>query len=314
MKRRDALKSFGSVLAMVASARLAGAAGAADRPWKIAIGLNGFASASHKYRKSFPIEEVLAFARREGFDGVELTSDWPTPGYPAAGETDKVAALKRMYDTFGLQIFSIQNSATGAFSADPRARADWITGFRDRVRFARAIGCECLGLWPGGGLGDQTLDEAIVRLGRSLGEAAKIAADAGLLAAFEIEPPFYFNTEDHIHRIREAAQTNDLKVIYDPSHFDLMNGSTGKPHELLRRVGVPHIGYLHFTDCDGTLRDGGTSKHLPCGDGHVDIDASLRTLREGGFRGWCMIDAWEIPDPYDASRKGKAALERGMPR
>jgi sugar phosphate isomerase/epimerase len=93
-----------------------------------------------------------------------------------------------------------------------------------------------------------------------------------------------------------------------------MNGSTGKPHELLQRIGVKNIGCLHFTDCDGTLRDGGTSKHVACGEGHVDIDAALNVLRNGGFRGWAMIDAWQIPDPYDASRKWKAALERGMPK
>jgi sugar phosphate isomerase/epimerase len=81
---------------------------------------------------------------------------------------------------------------------------------------------------------------------------------------------------------------------------------------MLRRVGVERIGYPRFTDTDGTLRDGGTSKHLPCGEGHVDIEVSLKLLREGGFRGWAMIDAWEIPDPYGVSRKGKLALERGM--
>jgi sugar phosphate isomerase/epimerase len=100
----------------------------------------------------------------------------------------------------------------------------------------------------------------------------------------------------------------NLKVIYDPSHFDLMNGSTGRPHELLARVGVSNIGYLHLTDTDGTLRDGGTSKHLACGDGQANIPTSLRILREGQFRGWIMIDAWEIPDPYDACRKGYGAI------
>ena len=64
------------------------------------------------------------------------------------------------------------------------------------------------------------------------------------------------------------------------------------------------------TDCDGTLRDGGTSKHLPCGDGHIDITGALATLREGGFAGWPMTDAWETPDPYEANRKGKQALDR----
>lgn len=314
MRRRDALKCFGATLGMSAMGRMASGGEAKGRAWKIAIGLNGFASASAKYGKEFPIREVLGFASREGFDGVELTQNWPTRGYPASGEADRIGELKGLYDEFGLQIFSIQTSAGGAFVADKARRSEWLEKFRDHVQFAKAIGCDCMGMWPGGPLRGQTFDEAIVHLGKSFGEAAKAAADAGLIAAFEIEPPFIFNKEDHIHRILEEAGTSDLKVIYDPSHFDLMNGSTGRPHELLGRVGVKNVGYLHFTDCDGTLRDGGTSKHLPCGEGHVDIDASLKVLREGGFRGWGMIDAWQIPDPYDASRKGKAALERGMPK
>jgi hypothetical protein len=35
---------------------------------------------------------------------------------------------------------------------------------------------------------------------------------------------------------------------------------------------------------------------------------------EGGFRGWIMIDAWEVPDPYDACLKGKQAIEKFLAR
>ena len=314
MQRRSFLRCVGASFGATVLGRTGFAEETKQRAWKIAIGLNGFASASAKYKKEFPLREVLGFAKREGFDGVELTQNWPTRGYPTSEEVDRIGELKRLYDEFGLQVFSLQTSAGGAFVADANRRKDWLDKFRDHVKFAKAVGCDCIGMWPGGPLRGQTLDEAIGHLGKSFGEAAKAAADAGLIAAFEIEPPFIFNKEDHIHRILQHAGTTDLKVIYDPSHFDLMNGSTGKPHELLQRIDVENIGYLHFTDCDGTLRDGGTSKHLPCGEGHVDIDASLRVLREGGFRGWAMIDSWQIPDPYDASRKGKAALERGMPK
>ena len=128
-------------------------------------------------------------------------------------------------------------------------------------------------------------------------------------AAFEIEPPFVFNSEQHIIRILEAIDSPYVKTIFDPSHFDLMSGSRGKPHEMLQRIGVKNIGYVHLTDCDGTIFDG-TSRHLPCGDGHVDIPAALAMLKEGGFQGWIMIDQWKIPDPYDASVKGKQAIER----
>jgi sugar phosphate isomerase/epimerase len=311
VRRRTAIKLFGAAVCLPWLNASAGVA-AAYRPWKIAFGLNGFQSGTHKYKKNYPIWEVLDFASHNGFDGIELVSDWPAGGYPSAGEADRIRALRRLYDSFGLRIFSIQLGAAGAFAPEAGQRQQWLKEFRDRAQFAKQAGCDCVGLWPGGGLRGQTIDQAIDRLCESFRDAGKIAGDLGLLAAFEIEPPFVFNTEAHYKRILDQTNHPALKGIYDPSHFDLMNGSTGRPHELLRRVGVQHIGYVHFTDSDGTLRDGGTSKHLACGDGHVDIAASLRTLREGGFSGWIMIDSWEIPDPYDACLKGKQAIERAM--
>jgi len=311
MDRRTALKLLGSTLAL--SSVEAQAAAAKKAPsWKIGLGLNGFASSSKKYGKTFPIWEVLDFSSRTGFDGIELTGDWPMGGYPKSDEKDRIAALKRLYDAFGLRVFSIQTSAGGAFDSGEAVRHQWLDGMRDQCRFAKALGCDCIGMWPGGPLRGQTIGEAIDRLGASLHEVGKIAGDLGLVAAFEIEPPFVFNTEQHLRRILEKANHPSLKTIFDSSHFDLMNGSTGRPHEMLKRIGVENIGYVHFTDTDGTLRDGGTSKHLACGDGHIDIKAALATLAEGGFRGWIDLDTWQVPDPYDAAGKGYRAIRRAM--
>jgi sugar phosphate isomerase/epimerase len=315
MRRRDALKLLGTAFCAAASApsRAHAAKPAAEGPrWKTAVGLNGFASASAKYGKTFPIWEVLHFTAEQGFDGVELVGHWPMGGYPRADEKTRIAALRRLYDAFGLQVFSIQTGAGGAFDPDPEARNRWLEEFRDQARFAKAAGAECIGMWPGGPLRGQSIDQAIDRLAGSFREAGKIAQEVGLLAAFEIEPPFVFNTEEHLRRILVQTGHAAVKVIYDPSHFDLMNGSTGRPHEMLERIGVENIGYVQLTDTDGTLRDGGTSKHLPCGDGHAHVDISLATLRDGGFQGWIMIDAWEIPDPYDACVKGKRAIEKAL--
>jgi len=278
--------------------------------WKTAVGLNGFQSGSRKYRKNYPIWEILDFASRQGFEGVELVSDWPAGGYPAASEKGRIQALRRLYDLYGLRIFSIQLSAAGAFHPDDSMRHRWLEEFQDRVKTARQLGCECVGLWPGGGLEGQTVDQGIERLAKSFHEAGKIAADNGLIACFEIEPVFVFNQADHYRRILEGANHPALKGIYDPSHFDLMNGSTGKPEELLERIGVKNIGYVQFCDTDGTLRDGGTSKHLACGEGHTDCAKGLKLLKDGGFRGWIMVDEWEVPDPYDACIKCKRVIDQ----
>ncbi len=307
LSRRQLLQSLAALAA--GTAGTSAASGTPNLRWRTAVGLNGFESGTAKYRKTYPIWEVLQFAAEHGFDGIELVQNWPMGPYPAADEAGRIAALRRMYAGFGLQIFSIQLGADGAFDPDAATRQRWLDQFRDRARLARRLGCACVGLWPYGGLRGQSVDQALDVLARSFHEAGQIAADLGLIAAFEIEPPFVFNTAEHLLRIHRQADHPALKVIYDPSHFDLMNGSTGRPHELLQRVGVAHIGYLHLTDTDGTLRDGGTSKHLPCGEGHANLPESLRLLRAGGFRGWVMIDAWEIPDPYDACAKGKAMLD-----
>ena len=312
INRRSALKVLASSVAasFAASALPFAALGqASEQKWKTAIGLNGFQSGSRKYHKNYPIWEVLDFASRQGFNGVELVGDWPSGGYPSAKETERVRALRRLYDSFGLRIFSIQLGADGAFDPGEAVRKAWLEQFRDRAQLAKALGCDCVGMWPGGGLRGQTIDQAITTLAQTFHEAGKIAGDLGLLACFEIEPVFVFNKEDHYLRILHGTDHPALKGIYDPSHFDQMNGATGKPEEMLLRVGVKNIGYVQFCDTDSTLRDGGTSKHLGCGDGRVDCAKSLRILKDGGFHGWLMVDEWEVPDPYDACIKCKSAFD-----
>ncbi len=310
MNRRDFLTASAAVGGLLALEASTQAATTLRRPgWKTAVGLNGFQSGTRKYKKDFPIWEVTDFAQRQNFDGVELVADWPQGAYPASTQAERIRALRSFYDAYGLKIFSIQIGADGAFDPDEEKRAAWAKMVEDRIRFAKQAGCVCVGMWPGGGLRGQTIEQAIERLAASFRRVAGFADLHGLLTAFEIEPPFVFNTEQHLTRILEAANHPNLKTIYDPSHFDLMNGSKGVPHEMLLRIGVKNIGYVHLTDTDGTLRDGGTSKHLACGEGHANIPESLKTLREGGFKGWVMIDSWEVPDPYDACAKGMTAIK-----
>jgi len=214
----------------------------------------------------------------------------------------------------GLRVYSMQTGGGDAHAADADRRKAWLARFRDDLRLCKALGGDFLGVWPGGGLeGNRNVDQAIDRLAESYREAAKICADEGTFFSFEIEPPFIFNTQDHLQRILAAVDHPACKTNYDPSHFDLMSGSKGKPEEMLRAVGVQHIGHIHLTDTDGTIF-GVTSKHLPCGEGHCDIAASLDVLWEGGYSGWVMIDGWMIEDVYRAATKGKEAIDAALKR
>jgi sugar phosphate isomerase/epimerase len=280
------------------------------RGWRIGAGLNGFMSSSSQYKRTYPIWEILDFCRIEGFDGVELVPGWPQGDYPSPDDTKRIEALKGLYERYGLRPYAIQPACVGRpFAESAQERKRWLDAFAGQVRLAKRLGCDLIGQWPGGPLGRQTIDQAIDHCIASYREAARMCADAGIWMSFEIEPPFVFHTPEHLRRILEGVDHPACRTNYDPSHFDLMSGSKGKPEEMLKALGVRYIGHVHLTDTDGTLF-GGTSRHLACGEGHCDIHASLTTLWNGGYRGWIMIDEWLIDDVYTACRKGKQAIER----
>lgn len=280
------------------------------KSWRAGLGLNGFMSSEAEFHKTYPLWEVLDFAVNQGFEGIELVEGWPQGGYPRAAERQRVASLRGLYDRYGLKLYTMQTGGPGAHSADAATRAAWLADLDDKIALAKQLGCDFIGHWPGGGLeGNENVDTAITTLASSYLEAAKRCADAGLFLSFEIEPPFIFNTLEHLTAILERADHPSLKTNYDPSHFDLMSGSTGKPEEMLRTLGVAHIGHVHLTDTDGT-QFGGTSRHLAAGEGHCNLGRSMEQLRTGGYTGWVMIDAWKIEDAYNAATKGKALIDQ----
>ncbi len=174
-----------------------------QRRWRLAFGLNGFESSEQSFHNDFPIWEVLEFAQREGFEGIEMVPNWPRKGmYLDPTDDRRIASLRGLFAKYSLKIFSIQTFGQEAFQRDRSTR---------------------------------------------------------------------------------------------------------------ERIGVDRIGYIQFTDTDGTLFHG-TSKHLPCGDGHIDVQKSLETLWRGGFEGWFMFDAWDTQNPYDACHKGRLAVEAAQRR
>jgi len=177
-------------------------AATAPGPWKSGLGLNGFTSAAGAYQREYPIWEVLDFAAETGFDGIDLVEGWPVGGYPAHEDVRRVNALKRMYDQYGLQIYTIQTGGSAAYAADVARREAWVNGFRDRVKLCAALGCDFIGHWPGGGFeGNPDVDHAIQNLVASYRAAPEICTAAGLYLSFEIESHFLFNAEEHLAHI-----------------------------------------------------------------------------------------------------------------
>ncbi|MCP5111541.1 MAG: sugar phosphate isomerase/epimerase, partial [bacterium] len=276
---------------MAAAGLLRGAA----KPWKLAIGLNGFGSSEQYHNKKYDYDEILAFARDEGFEGIEAWRNW-RGGYPDPEDTAAVRAMREKVESYGLQIFSIQAGGprrVNPVSDDDAARRKYTDALKRFVDLSVKLGCEAMGLWPPGRRAGQGIEEDLMieRFAVAVKPAAEYAVDKGIFIAIEGEPPLLINQPSHYHKLFAAVGMKEFKVIFDPSHFDVLRGGKGKPEILLKELGVDRVGYIQFCDGDGTLRptpqgQAGTSRHLACGAGVYDIPGMLEILYEGGFRGW----------------------------
>ncbi len=284
-------------------------------PWKPAIGLNGFGSSETHHGKKYNYDEILAFARDEGFEGIELWRGW-RGGYPDPQDDAAIAAQRRKIESYGLQVFSIQAGVSGVnpIASDEAERAEYAAKLKKYVDLAGKFGCDAMGLWAGGrpddGAGE---DEIIERLAGVVKPVAQYAVDRGMFLAIEGEPPLIVNSAERYRKLFAAVSMDEFKVIFDPSHFDILGGAQGRPEDLLFDLGIDRVGYVQFCDGDSTLRpfpDGraGTSRHLPCGQGVYDIPKLCKILYDGGFEGWFQMDSWGTEDAYLTSKTCKDAV------
>ncbi len=292
--------------------------GQSDRPtapWRLAIGLNGFGSSETHHGKRYVYDEILEFARDEGFEGIELWRSW-REGYPDPEDLEGIRATRERVESFGLQVFSIQAGVRGVnpVSDDPAERDEYRARLERQVDLAVKLGCDAMGLWAAGRVPDTlSEDELIERFADMVRPVVRRSAESGVVLAIEGEPPLLINSPERYRKLFAAVGMDEFKVIFDPTHFDLLNGATGRPEELLLDLGVDRVGYVQFSDGDSTLRPfpngrGGTSRHLPCGEGVYDIPKLCSILYEGGFSGWFQMDSWGTEDAYWASKSCKESV------
>ena len=283
--------------------------------WQFAVGLNGFGSSETHHGKRYDYDEILQFARDEGFDGIELWGNW-RGGYPDPDDDAAIVASRERIESYGLRVFSIQANVRGVnpVSDEASERTEYTGRLESQVDLAAKFGCDAMGLWSAArvpaGLSE---DGLIERFADVLRPVVGYAVERGILLAIEGEPPLLINSVERYHKLFAAVGMDEFKAIFDPSHFDVLNGARGRPEDLLLELGVDRIGYVQFCDGDSTLRPfpnggTGTSRHLPCGEGVYDIPKLCSILHRGGFQGWFQMDSWGTEDAYWASKSCKDAV------
>jgi len=196
----------------------------------------------------------------------------------AAGET--VAGAQRLLDGLGLAP-SIYCVATDLISPDPAVRRTALDSIRRGIDACGTLGIRQL--FSYGGQHSNAGDEALRRYADGLGQAADLAAAAGLALSIENAGKMC-HTDDELLACLRLANRPNLRLTFDGGNFVLAGCDSHRAAERL----APYVVHVHvkaFVSApDNTPRP---FRYCPIGEGIVDYRRIRDTMRQAGFDG-CM--------------------------
>ena len=246
--------------------------------------------------------EVILFAVKQGFDGIELLCEI-YDAWPASLTREDRAFIKEICGGNRLPL-SLHSPSVGnnISSHNSGQRRESIHQLKETIALAGELGGEVVTVHPGRVaffrlLSDQSdspyslkvmKGEAYRFLLDGLRECALFAKERGVVLCVENMGHL---ANDAIHTVEELRKLIDevthpsLKVTLDLSHANIEGGISNSIETL-----HPHIRHIHVSDNFGR-----ESSHLELGKGSIDLGPAVDFLRD--FGGMIVL---EVIDPGDA--------------
>jgi D-psicose/D-tagatose/L-ribulose 3-epimerase len=231
---------------------------------------------------------VLEKLKAMGYDGVELPIFAP--------DVDKFARWGKRLDDLGLErtAVTIRGAADNPISSDAKIRAAGVAATRQILECCQAVGAQTLcgpyhsaiGEFSGAG---PTADEWKWGVD-SMRQTAEHAKASGVMLGVEylnrFECYFLNCAADTVRFVKEVNHPN-CRMMYDTFHANIEEKS---PAEAIRTA-APYTVHVHISEND---------RSTP-GQGGVNWDANFRALKETGYDGWMVVEAFGLSLPEIAA-------------
>ena len=226
---------------------------------------------------------VLESLKNMGYDGVEL---------PLFNYDLDYAAWSRWLDDLGLErtAVTVRTEEDNPISPDAAVRAKGVEANQRALDCCAAVGAthlvgpyhSALGLFSGQGPTDDEWKWGV----DSMRLVAQHAQPAGVMLGVEylnrFETYLLNCAADTIRFIQEVDQPH-CRMMYDTFHANIEEKSIAGAI----RQSAPHTVHVHISEND---------RSTP-GAGHVDWATTFDTLKEVGYDGWLMIEAFGLALP-----------------
>jgi sugar phosphate isomerase/epimerase len=282
---------------------------------KLSIGTWAFAFGPFE-AKPWSFTQILQYAQRAGYDGVEVNGFLPHPVPELYRTTQQRNQLRDEISSYGLGV----SAYAPDFRSVPPAVAkkqDYLDLFKSYAEFANDLGTNLLRVDsvspPDAFRQANNSDIPYWNLVECWRSAAEVAADAGLRVVWEFEPGFWLNKPSEVLQTVKDINHPAFQVLFDTSHA-YMSGVVGARQEgdqELVEQGIEgyarllegYIGHFHLIDSDGTLHDEETSTHAHFEEGLIDFKDFLRSSKHAlkPLEWWCVdycfnaeVESWGL--------------------
>jgi D-psicose/D-tagatose/L-ribulose 3-epimerase len=242
----------------------------------VRYGLNLFLWTTDVREEHLPL---LERAREYGYDGVEIPI--------ASGMTGRPKDLRDALDAAGLACTTMTNVGADSHTAspDPAVRKRALDELRFAIDASHTMGSETLvgpyqaayAYFTGAGPTEEELDWSA----EVLRAASDEAAAAGVRLAVEFlnrHEGYLLNTMEQSADLARRVDHPAFGVLYDTHH------AHAEEDDVAAAIGggIDHIYEVHFSESNRGL----------LGAGLVDWDATCAALRQSGYDGWIVAEAF----------------------
>lgn len=258
-------------------------------------------AAQYTYLWKLSLEDSIRRLAEMGFRWLELMTA-PPHFWPGEMGREKVASVRKLLDSLGLKLISINPTFVDLNMASPNKglRKECVRQMKEQLELASDLGAETLVVVPGRchPLVRAPFERIWAEWGReSLAECLKRAEQLGVTLALENVPMFYMDRADILTRTVREFGSERLKVALDVANALMVEAV---PEALSKVKG--ELALIHLSDTDRT-----PWSHLPVGKGCLDFGEIARELTAIRFDG---ISILEVIYPVDSDAAMATSAER----
>jgi len=253
----------------------------------------------------WPLEQALDLLAEIGFERVELCRP-DLAGFVTPSLRRQLAdhiAEKGM----AMAGFNVANAEDFQALRSPDGLALALASLKRDIGMAADLGTTYLSTWEGRVPGGIAADDRHGWLLKStvdlFQQAVRHAEPHGIDILVEVHPFTLGIYVDWLVKLVDGVGGERFGVTYDPCYFGV--GPPDGYIDAIEKLGS-RIRTVHLSDSDKESSE----LHFPPGEGRLDMDGIMATLKRVGFAGDLMVDAWLYPLPERALREGIAYLRR----